>query len=95
MALDCCGPSETTRMALISASARRISARLPAGGRARRCCRSGCIRSISMPAKSLASSRTSPGICLVMMFFMMRGGMHRHRGGYAVDILKERMRAEI
>lgn len=30
-------------------------------------------------------------ICLVMMFFMMRGGMmHRHRGGYAVDILKER-----
>jgi uncharacterized membrane protein len=29
--------------------------------------------------------------CLVMMFFMMRGGMmHRHRGGYAVDIFKER-----
>ena len=30
-------------------------------------------------------------ICMVMMFFMMRGGMaHRSRGGHAIDILKER-----
>lgn len=30
-------------------------------------------------------------MCMGMMFLMMRGGMrHRHRGGYAIDILKER-----
>jgi len=34
--------------------------------------------------------------CVAMMFFMMRGGMHRRRGGYAVEILKERFaRGEI
>jgi putative membrane protein len=34
--------------------------------------------------------------CMTMMFLMMRGGMHRHRGGHAVDILKERFaRGEI
>lgn len=36
-------------------------------------------------------------ICVAMMVFMMRGGMmHRARGGYALDILKERFaRGEI
>ena len=36
-------------------------------------------------------------ICAAMMFFMMRGGMmHRSRGGYALDVLKERFaRGEI
>lgn len=36
-------------------------------------------------------------LCMTMMFFMMRGGMgHRSRGGYALDILKERFaRGEI
>jgi putative membrane protein len=30
-------------------------------------------------------------ICMTMMFFMMRGGMmRRHRGGHALDLLKER-----
>ena len=30
-------------------------------------------------------------VCAGMMFFMMRGGMmHRSRGSYAIDILKER-----
>ena len=29
-------------------------------------------------------------ICMAMMFFMMRGMMHRDRGGHAIDILKER-----
>jgi uncharacterized membrane protein len=34
--------------------------------------------------------------CLAMMFFMMSGGMHRRRGGYAIEILKERLaRGEI
>jgi putative membrane protein len=35
--------------------------------------------------------------CIAMMVFMMRGGMrHRARGGYALDILKERFaRGEI
>ena len=35
-------------------------------------------------------------ICLAMMFFMMRGMRHRSRGGYALEILKERLaRGEI
>ncbi len=36
-------------------------------------------------------------ICMATMFFMMRGGMmHRHRGGHAIDILKQRFaRGEI
>jgi putative membrane protein len=29
-------------------------------------------------------------VFFVICFFMMRGMMHRHRGGYALDILKER-----
>ena len=30
-------------------------------------------------------------ICMTMMFFMMRGGMmRRHRGGHAIDLLRER-----
>jgi putative membrane protein len=36
-------------------------------------------------------------VFMMMMMFMMRGGMsHRSRGGYALDILKERFaRGEI
>jgi putative membrane protein len=35
-------------------------------------------------------------VCMAMMFFTMRGGMHRRRGGYAIEILKERFaRGEI
>jgi len=30
-------------------------------------------------------------LCITMMFFMMRAGMmRRHRGGYAIELLKER-----
>jgi putative membrane protein len=30
-------------------------------------------------------------ICMAMMFFMMRGGtVRRHRGEYAIELLKER-----
>jgi putative membrane protein len=29
-------------------------------------------------------------VFMVICFFMMRGMMHRHRGGYALDVLKER-----
>jgi hypothetical protein len=64
MALDCCDPAEMTRMAHdigVSETDFRV---LAGGGRARpTCCLSGCTRSISMPAKSLAPSRASPGIC--------------------------------
>ena len=37
------------------------------------------------------------GVCITMMFYMMRGGMmHRHRQRDAIDILKERFaRGEI
>ncbi len=35
-------------------------------------------------------------ICITMMIFMMRGMGHRHRGGSALDILRERFaRGEI